>query len=439
MIENHSSRQSWKKYQKRLKRKDKIQHLLQRIPVLGIYAGGVFLVIAIIIFSGSWLNAHLRDTTPLISRDLKKQWDKSDLALYMNDYRLPFSPITGRYILSKGNTGFQAETTIDVELQNYIISLLRRSRTYQSAVVALDPGTGKILAMVDFNQHGKGKQGNLCLHADIPAASLFKVISAAAAIEARGFKPDRAMFFNGKRHTLYKSQLKHVKNRYTRQTNFKKAFALSNNPVFGKMGVHDLGDQLMADYAKRFMFNQTIPFDLPVEMSHINIPDDEFGLAEIASGFNKETTLSPLHAALVVSAIANNGTMMEPWFIKNIRDEDGDIIYRARITGLSAPITKLTAKQLRVLMERTAKYGTCRTAFRPLMKKKRFQDIDLGAKTGTINDPRDQYKYDWVMAYAIPKTGNKKICISVLAIHGKKLGIRAKDLARYIIAYRFTS
>ncbi len=439
MITNNSGRQSWKKYQKRLKRKEKTLHLFQRLPILGIYAGGTLLIIAIIIFSGSWLNAHLTESAPMPPREIKKQWNKSDLAFYLNDHQLHPSLITGRYILSKEKTRLRAETTIDAELQNYTVNLLRNSRTYQTAAVALDPSTGKLLAMAVFTKPDAGDQNNLCLQADIPAASLFKVVSAAAAIEARDFQPHRTLFFNGKRHTLYKSQLKPARNRYTRETDFQKAFALSNNPVFGKMGIYDLGDQLMADYAERFMFNQTIPFELPVEISHINVPNDDFGLAEIASGFNKETTLSPLHAALVVSVIANNGTMMEPWFIKSIRDESEDIVYRARIAGLSTPITKQTAMQLRVLMERTVKYGTCRTAFSPLMKKKRFQDIDLGAKTGTMNDLQDQYKYDWIMAYAIPKKGNKKICIAVLAVHGKKLGVRAKDLARYILAYHFSS
>ncbi|MBN1849623.1 MAG: hypothetical protein JW932_13675 [Deltaproteobacteria bacterium] len=412
---------------------------MRRLPVLGIYGGGLFLILAIIFFSGSWLNANLRETTPPPLKELKNQWDKRDISLLMSDFRLLPSHVTEGYILSKEGTGLLAETGIDKDLQEYITKLLKRSRTYQAAVVALEPDTGRILAMVDHRKFDEGKQNNLCLQADIPAASIFKVISASAAIEARGFHIDEPMFFNGNRYTLYKSQLKQVKNRYTYKTDLKTAFSLSNNPVFGKMGIYDLGGPIMADYAERFLFDHPIPFDLPIGMSHVIVPDDEFGLAELASGFNKKTRLSPMHAALIASTIANDGMMMEPWLVKSVRDENGDLIYRTDMKGLSNPITEKTAEQLRKLMANTVKSGTCRTAFRPLTSKKLFREIELGAKTGTINDSLDQYKYDWIITYAIPKGGHDKFSLAVLAVHGELLGIRAKDLARYIIDYYFVS
>ena len=92
-------------------------------------------------------------------------------------------------------------------------------------------------------------------------------------------------------------------------TTFRKAFAASNNSVFGKIGIYDLGQQTLNRYAERFRFNSQIPFDLPVEISAITVPEDDFGLAEIASGFNKTTLLSPLHAALLSSVAVNTGRM----------------------------------------------------------------------------------------------------------------------------------
>lgn len=92
-----------------------------------------------------------------------------------------------------------------------------------------------------------------------------------------------------------------------------------------------------------------------------------------------------------------------------------------------------------MLMKETVLYGTVRKAFLPLRRKKRFRDIELGAKTGTINDPNDRYKYDWVTAYALPRDETKGICVTILAIHGKKLGIRAADMAMQIIRHHFRS
>jgi cell division protein FtsI/penicillin-binding protein 2 len=106
---------------------------------------------------------------------------------------------------------------------------------------------------------------------------------------------------------------------------------------------------------------------------------------------------------------------------------------------LARPIEEGTAEKLKVLMKETVLYGTCRKAFLPLRRKKRFKDIELGAKTGTINDPNDRYKYDWVTAYALPKDQTRGICVTILAVHGKKLGIRAADMAMHIIRHHFRS
>jgi len=146
----------------------------------------------------------------------------------------------------------------------------------------------------------------------------------------------------------------------------------------------------MTDSAERFLFNQSIPFDLPVAESFIHVPDDDFGLAEIATGFNKSTTISPLHAALLASAVANNGVMMKPWLVKKISLEDGEILYQNRPAQMTRSISKNTASELKILMKDTVVHGTCRKIFRSLRRKKAFKNVELGAKTGTINDKTDQ-------------------------------------------------
>jgi cell division protein FtsI/penicillin-binding protein 2 len=402
-------------------------------------------MLVIIFYAGSWIFAHRgpADYPSLKNGELGNTWAdklvKQDLPALLRHLNLNLKPVKQNYPLAQEGSKLTIETSLDTGLQNYILKLLNRSSTFQAAVVVLRPGTGQILAMANYEKNGKEQKENLSLKANFPAASLFKIVSAAAAIEARGFTPDKPTVFRGLKHTLYKSQLNPNKGRYTRKTSFRRAFAGSINPVFGIIGIYDLGRDLMSEYAYKFLFNQAIPFDLPLDMSRIRIPEDDYGLAEIASGFNKSTLISPLHASLITAAVANNGAMIEPWLVKRVKDESGEILYRARRSNLTSPIKENTAKELRILMEDTVLRGTCRTAFRTLRRKKIFRDIDLGAKTGTINDDLDQYKYDWLTAYALPKNGDRGISITVLAVHGNKLGIRAKDLARLIINYHFTS
>ena len=144
---------------------------------------------------------------------------------------------------------------------------------------------------------------------------------------------------------------------------------------------------------------------------------------------------------MITSSVANNGDMMEPWIISSIRDGSDRILYSARPHSLANPIKSETAKQLRLLMKETVRNGTCRRTFRALLRKKDFQDFELGAKTGTINDQFDRYKYDWLTAYALPGHDSVAhgICVAVLAVHGNKLGVRAKDIAKRIIYYHFAS
>ena len=120
--------------------------------------------------------------------------------------------------------------------------------------MVLDPFDGRILAMASRDTYGNGD--NLCLKADFPAASIFKIVSAAAALEEAGYAPDQALFYKGNKHTLYKYQMKQSKGRYSAATSLRKAFATSNNSVFGKIGIYTLGQKVMADYARKFFFNQ---------------------------------------------------------------------------------------------------------------------------------------------------------------------------------------
>ena len=218
----------------------------------------------------------------------------------------------------------------------------------------------------------------------------------------------------------------------------KEAFSASINPVFGKIGIHELGKDLTGEYAERFLFNRPIPFDLPLGVSPIRIPEDDFGLAEITSGFNKTTMISPFHAALLSAAVANRGTIMEPWLIKKITDERGEVLYSRNPATLANPMSAETAGKMRELMYETVVKGTARKAFKPMQKKKSLHSIELGAKTGTINDPVDQNRVDWITAYAIPEGEDGGICLAGLAIHGEKSGHRAKDMVRTVIEHYFS-
>jgi hypothetical protein len=126
---------------------------------------------------------------------------------------------------------------------------------------------------------------------------------------------------------------------------------------------------------------------------------------------------------------------MAPTLVDTIYDANGNLVYETQPHMIGSPIERGTAKSLRILMHDTILYGTCRKPFRKLLRKKHFRRVNMGAKTGTINNENDDLKYDWLTAYAIPPHGMNAICIAVLSIHGEKLGLKAKEIGRYIIDY----
>lgn len=437
-----SDTKGWREYQKALKRRKRLSRAVQSAPLLILLCTFSLLVILIPLFLADSSISPIsvsRDPEPPVPSDShpRETADAGGAQAAAPTFQLKAMGLTDVLTVEREGDRLVVETSIVPGLQQFLLKKLKTSMTEKAAAVALDPSDGRVLAMAGVDKGGNGE--GLCLEADFPAASLFKIVSAAAALDAAGFDPDRSVSFRGRRHTLYKPQLKQKDGRFATKTTFAQAFAESVNPVFGKLGIYHLGRETLEEYARKFMFNREIPFELPVGVSRITVPEEEFGLAEIASGFNRQTLISPLHAALLASAAANEGTIMAPWVVKRVVDSQGAVVYRRTVRPLASVVGPDKARDLRVLMRETVFHGTCRKAFRPLRRKGKTRQVDLGAKTGSINDAKDIYRYDWIVAYALPSKSGRPVCVAVLGVHGEKRGVKSQDLARQIIQYYLTS
>lgn len=439
---------NWRDYQRRLQRISRRRYLRSRLPVLCLYGLLFFFLFSAVVLTGPWLFAHLNVIPPGQpgSGPAVEDEEEAPYRLLRQDLPEILGPLSPgqlgdvtAFTVDADGRELLVETTLDPGLQAYLSKLLRRSLTHQAAVVAMSPIDGRILAMVSYADGEPNLIENLCLRSNYPAASIIKIVAAAAAIEAKGFNPEKVLTYRGRRYTLYRSQLENMidKGPYTHEISFQRAFSSSINPVFGKIGIFHLGEFLINEYARKFLFNEPIPLEFPLTPSYIGVPSDDFGLAEIASGFNKQTLISPLHACMITGAVANRGTMMTPWMIRRIRDAEGKQVYAAGIEPLARPITESTALKMMDMMGDTMVNGTARKSFRTLRNKKAFQELDIGGKTGSINDREGRYKLDWLSAYVVPRDGRQPISLTVLAIHGEKLGIRSRSLARYILEHYY--
>jgi len=443
---------TWLDYQKRSYRRARRKEVLRRGAWIGALLSLCAFVLGLTFPSGSLISAVFEDgqrpspVNTITETSKPKPFSIEDLRGLLVQVKLTNAPFAQVYHVEAPGGRYTLETSIDRDLQRFVMDLLDRSMTQHSAAVVIRPDNGQILAMGSHENNGNGGRGeNIGLRADFPAASLFKIVAAAAALEARGMNPETSLAFRGQKYTLYKSQLKEDKAKKGKRLNpgtkttLREAFSDSINPVFGKIGIHYLGSELITEYADRFLFNHPIPFDFFVAPSRFIKPTDDYALAEVASGFNKRTLISPLHAGLITASIANGGTMMAPWLIKTVTNDAGDVLYEATPSVLASPISKKTASKMMVLMEGTVVEGTARRAFQPLQRKRELRYVDLGAKTGTINGATDHCKYEWMTAYVLPSDGDGGLCITVMTAHGERIGVRAKDIARLIIDRHYCS
>jgi len=327
------------------------------------------------------------------------------------------------------------ETTLDQALQSYMLKVIQRSRSPLIGFVAMDPATGRILSVIDSKKVNRAK--SVCLSSQFPAASIFKIVSAAAAIDGCNISGDTRLTYNGWAHTLYKNQLIDRINRYTNSTSLKTSFAKSINPVFGKLGIFRLKKDLIEEYASRFGFNQEIDFELPVELSRVSVGDDPYHWAEVCCGFNRETLMSPIHGAMMAAAIVNGGKLVEPTIIGYITDDEKNPVYVGSTNIIRQVISQKASQEMKELMAATISSGTCSSTFRGYRRDPVLSKLSIGGKTGSINNKSDELRYDWFVGYCAEKAGTKELALSVLVVHDTLLREKAQEFARRAMRHYF--
>jgi cell division protein FtsI/penicillin-binding protein 2 len=424
----------WRDYQSQLKKKDETLRSYKRIPLY-------LVLFCLILLAGSGifklldmsLEVQQKDISLIFNDDKSDQYDKSTLQRIVRQCSIDTSS-DKNFELTTDGINYQIKSSINPCLQEFIIDHIDRKNSKHFGFVAMDPATGRILSMVSYDKNNKNE--NICITPDYPAASLFKIITAAAAIEKCGFNCNTPVTFNDGKYTLYKNQLKDRVNKYTNQITFSESFAGSVNPVFGKIGKNRLGKTTLENYAAAFGFNRTFDFEIPLKNSTMSVSDVPYNWAEIASGFNNDTLISPLHGALIVSSIVNNGKLLEPTIIDEINKND-QVVYHQTSRQVSEVIKPSTSAILKKLMNTTIVSGTASKSFSKFKKDAILSRLNIGGKTGSINNNAERLKYDWFAGFAEEKNGSNKIVVSVLVVHQDYIGTRAASYSRMAIKEYF--
>ncbi|MCB2228050.1 MAG: hypothetical protein KQH53_15325 [Desulfarculaceae bacterium] len=329
------------------------------------------------------------------------------------------------------------EPTISPRLQTVAEGWLKPLKSHRAAIVLMEPDTGRVLVMAGVRN--RRLDPGVALDASAPAASLFKIITAAAALEEAGLEAESRLGYVGRPHTLYRFQLREKPRYRPRLVTLAKSFASSNNPIFARLGIYNLGGPTLTSYARALGFERRLHFELPLGPSPLVHPHNNFAVGEMASGYNRITSMSPLHAAVMVAAFVNGGRLPQPCVVKRLVREDGKVYYQSSPKLGPVVISPETCDQMQLLFEATVESGTARRAFRRLSRDKVLRYLDLGGKTGTIRGPDRSELFEWFAGYGRDPGTGRTLTVSALVVHGKVRYANPKKLARRMLREAFRS
>jgi penicillin-binding protein A len=330
--------------------------------------------------------------------------------------------------------GADLTLTINMEVQKAAVKALGNRK---GAVVALDPKTGAIIAIVSYPRYDPNHlediwkeistdEGRPLLNRATmglyPPGSVFKMVVAAAALQTGKVTVDTTFDDTG----TYKAGGYVVSNYddkvYGTHT-FAKAFASSINTTFAKVGV-DLGAEMLSGYAKAFGFGQAPPWPLGGADSRFPDPGD-MDVAHVAqASFGQgEVLASPLEMALIAAAIANDGTMMKPYIVQQVKTAKGTVLRSADPAVWAQPISGATAATLQALMVQVVKSGTGTSAA--------LAGVQVAGKTGTA-EVANAPSHAWFAGFAPAE--DPSIVVAVIVENAGTGGSVAAPVARKVIA-----
>lgn len=325
--------------------------------------------------------------------------------------------------------------TIDPRAQRAAYDGVRKlGNEVQASVVAIRPTTGQILAMVSSPGFDPNKMAthdfpaatayrkqlidddlqplnNRAIETVLPPGSTFKLVTAAAALESGKYDPDTKVP-GGARLDLPQTSKDLVNESRGscggEKITLTRALQVSCNVAFGAIGL-DLGDDALREQAEKFGFGQTYFTDLDDSMTRQAVsrfpadPDKPQTALSAIGQFDVAAT--PLQMAMVVAGIANDGRVMKPYLVDEIRSADPtDVLEKTSSVTLSRAMSSSSARDLTEMMVNVVDNGTGQTA--------RIPNVKVAGKTGTAQSAPNRPPYAWFVSFA--PADNPQVAVAVL-------------------------
>ena len=336
----------------------------------------------------------------------------------------------GALLVSDLPDGRVAELTLEPGLQEHLASVLRQYEVPYGAAVAIEPSTGRVLAYVSHSS-ANPDSGDLARDPSPPAASVFKVITASALVDA-GVVPETRVCYGGGMQRLMDADLEDNPKRDRSCASMAEALGSSINAVFAKLADRKLSAKVVERYAQAFGFGHALPFDAQTRLSPAEVPEERLELARTAAGF-WHTHMSPLHAALIASTIANDGVMPRPSLVNRVLDASGRALFAQSPSAYRNVISRATARTVGHMMTETVAHGTSRSAFFDPHGRPFLPGIKVAGKTGSLSSDQPYRAYSWWIGFAPEEA--PQIAVAALIVNTPKWRIKASYLAREALRY----
>ncbi len=321
------------------------------------------------------------------------------------------------------NGPLRVEYSIDSELTSRIFRILRLGRVKRGHVIVLDPQTGRVLA------YASTAPEEFPPTRSYPAASLIKVVTAAAALELVPEEARRPCLFRGSPYRLTASRVRRP--RSGREISLRGALATSNNQCFAQLAVGSLGVSAMFSAIDRFGWLDAAA--LGHDAGSATPGESDYDLGRLGCGL-AGCRITPLHAARLAATLAT-GEDLEPWWVDRVLDADGQQLELPARDPSQRVMRKELADELRSMLVRTTTRGTARSAFRDRRGRPKLGSIRVSGKTGNLSGTDPKGRYEWFIGTAPAE--RPSIAIAVLQVHGHLWWMKSSEIASEVLSEIF--
>jgi cell division protein FtsI/penicillin-binding protein 2 len=321
--------------------------------------------------------------------------------------------------------GARADLTLDPRMQRLAEKLLATHDGPYGTAVLVSVEDGRVLALAGRDRaHPDRPAPELALKPWAPAASVFKLVTAAALVE-RGVTPQTQVCYHDGVHALDGSNLTAHPRLDGECNNLSFAVAKSQNAIIARLAHEHLDGSALARAARALGFGEALGFDVAVAPSRFEAPAGGLELARAAAGFF-HSTLSPLHGAWLAAVFARGGVAAPLRIVERLWR--GEQRLPLGETEPRRVLDQETARTVGRMMVGTTRFGTARLGFHDRRGRALLPGIDVAGKTGTLNRVEKPFLgYSWFVGYAPAE--RPEVAVAVLLGNGAGQTARAHRVA----------